>query len=761
MDALIWFTLILLILLATFHLITGVSNDAVNFLNAAIGSRVASSKVILAVAGTGLIIGTFFSGGMMEVVRNGVINPGSFLLHELLIIVVAVTIANILLLDAFNTAGFPTSTTISVIFSLIGGALAIVLIKQNAQETMEGYSAFINTDRIFIIFAGILISILLAFLTGAVAQFFTRLIFTFRYQGKFNFLFSAVGGLAVTTIFYLLLKKGVGGMFWEENFQWMQNMGESSILAALYFCSFLGLWGLATLFHMDIPKLVVFFGTFALALSFAANDLVNFIGLPLTGIESIKEYLNTPNASFNNFPLHFLDTDWERSLRFQDSVYMGFFLLAGLVMVVTLFVSKKLHSVTETEIYLGRQSTGQERFDPSPLSKVLVRSFLSLYQKVDNLLPERIHHFISDRFKAPLPVNRQQSTDEVIYFDTVRASVNLVIASLLISVGTYLKFPLSTTFVVFMVAMGTSFADQAWGRESAVYRLSGVLSILGGWFITASGGFIGAFLFSLAIHWGGWLVALTLFIIVMVTLWQTHKYHNRKIIKQKEINKTFYHEKTEGIEWLRETGRERIRKFLLEASKIYFMTLNGLMNEDLRQMREAIEKAGYLQQAIKNYKIELFRTYSKLPEEVQDSGHLFVQALDYLTEMSNTIAIMAPPVYKHLENQHKGLTSSQKEDLTVILEETTAFLNFMIHFEKEKRFEAIKELKNKQNVVMGLLEEYRLEQIRRIRTGQGRTRVNVIYMEIMGETKNLMIYSFNLFQAIREFYYLTPQKPIR
>lgn len=748
-------------MLAVFHLITGVSNDAVNFLNAAIGSRVASRKVILVVAGTGLIIGTFFSGGMMEVVRNGVINPGGFLLHELLIIIVAVTVVNILLLDAFNTAGFPTSTTISVIFSLIGGALAIVLIKQNAQETMEGYSAFINTDRIFIIFAGLLISILLAFLTGAIAQFFTRLLFTFRYQGKFNFLFSAVGALAVTTIFYLILKKGVGGMFWEENFQWLQSIGEGKILTGIFLNSFLGLWGLATLFHIDIPKLVVFFGTFALALSFAANDLANFIGLPLAGIESIKEYLNTPNASFNNFPLHFLDNEWVRSLHFRDSVYLGFFLLAGVVMMITLFISKKLHSVTETEVYLGRQSAGQERFEPSPLSKVLVRTFLNLYQKVDNRLPNSIHNFISDRFKAPIPVNRQEATHEVIYFDTVRASVNLVIASLLISMGTYLKFPLSTTFVVFMVAMGTSFADQAWGRESAVYRLSGVLSILGGWFVTASGGFIGAFLFSLALHWGGWPVAVVLFLIVVVTLWQTTKYHNHKIEKQKELHKTFYHEKTEGIEWLRETGRERIRKFLLETSKIYFMILDGLMDEDLRQIREAIEKTDYLQQAIKNYKIELFRTYSKLPEEVQDSGHLFVQALDYLTEMANTIGIMAPPIYKHLENQHKGLTEVQKEDLSVILEETSAFLNFMIHFEKEKRFEAIHELKNKQNVVMQLLEDYRLEQIRRIRAGQGRTRVNIIYMEIMGETKNLLIYSFNLFQAIREFYYLTPEKPIR
>jgi phosphate/sulfate permease len=761
MDIFIWSTVIFLVLLAVFHLVTGVSNDAVNFLNAAIGSRVASSKVILAVAGAGLIVGTFFSGGMMEVVRNGVINPSGFLLHELLIIVVAVTVANILLLDGFNTAGFPTSTTISLIFSLIGAALAIVLIKQNTQGDLEDYSAFINTDRIFIIFAGILISIFFAFVIGATAQFLTRLIFTFQHQGKYNFLFSAIGALAITTIFYLLIKKGIGGTFWEENIQWLQNLGTKKVLISVYLGSALSLWGLATLFHIDIPRLVVFFGTFALALSFASNDLVNFIGLPLTGIESIKEYLNTPDASFTDFPLQFLNTDWERSLHFRDSVYVGFFLLTGIVMMITLFVSKKLRTVTETEVYLGRQSAGQERFEPSPLSKVLVRGFFNVYQKAENILPVRLHALISDRFKPPLPLHRQPAKDEVIYFDTVRASVNLVIASLLISVGTYLRFPLSTTFVVFMVAMGTSFADQAWGRESAVYRLSGVLSILGGWFITASAGFMGAFLFALALHWGSWPVALALFLIVLVTLWQTNKYHKQKTEKEKELNKTFHHEKTEGIEWLRETGRERIRKFLLESSKIYFMIIDALMDEDLRQMREAIEKTEYLQLGIKNYKMELFRTYSKLPEEIQDSGHLFVQALDYLTETSNTLCIMAPPVFKHLENQHKGLSLAQKEDLFVILEETTAFLNFLIHFEKEKRFDAIHELKNKQNLVIKLLEDKRLEQIRRIRSGQGRSRVNVIYMEVMGETKNILIYSLNLFQALREFCLQTPKKPVR
>jgi phosphate/sulfate permease len=748
----IWIAAILLAFLAIFHLVAGVSNDAVNFLNSAIGSRISSRKVILWVAGAGLLIGTLFSGGMMEVARNGVINPNSFFLHELLIIFVAVAITNVILLDSYNTMGFPTSTTLAVIFSLIGGALAMVLIKRQELNAGMSYAEYINTDKVFLIFAGILVSIILAFIIGSLIQFLCRILFTFRYQGKMLVLFSLGGAIAFSAILYLILMKGVGGVFWEDDFDKVVQFALRDLIVAAFIISFFILWGLGVLFKIDVPRLVVFFGTFALALSFAANDLVNFIGLPLTGIESFITFLNTKGANPEAFSLLFLDDDWIRSHHFRDSVYMTFFALAGITMVITIFFSKKTRSVTETEVYLGRQSAGYERFEPSPLSRILVKRFLNMYQRVDDLLPKKMHNFISSRFARPEGSERTNTSNEVVYFDTLRASVNLVVASILISAGTYFRFPLSTTFVVFMVSMGTSFSDQAWGRESAVYRISGVLSILGGWFITACAGFIGAFLLTLLIHWGGWIMALALFALMIATLIGTTKHHNFLVKQRQAMRQGLLNERTESVEWLRDAGSEKVRKQLLEISKIYFLLINGLMDENIKQLREAVEKAEYMQQSVKNYKTDLFRTYSKLPEEVQDAGHLFVQALDYLTELSNTLSIIAPPVYKHVENQHKGLTGSQQNDMAVILEDVTSYFNYLIHFEKEKRFDSLVEIKNKQNALMGIIEEYRLEQIRRIRSGQGKTRVNVIYMELLGETKNLMIYSHNLFQALQEFH---------
>lgn len=744
----VWISVILLGLLGVLHLIVGVSNDAVNFLNSAIGSRVSSRRIILWVAGAGLLIGTFFSGGMMEVARNGVIYPQQFYLTELLVMFVAVSIVNVWLLDGYNTFGFPTSTTITVIFSLIGGALGMVLFKDTSETT---YTSFINTNRTFLIFAGILISIFLAFIVGALVQFVSRVVFTFRYKGRFVVLFSIAGALAVTFIFFLMFKKGIGAFFPGDEL--MLNLPFKGIelfvfAFALFFLVFLGL---GVLFKIDIPKLVVFFGTFALALSFAANDLVNFIGLPITGIESVKAFLLSPDTNPDLFSLSFLNNDWLRSHHFNDSVYTAFFVVAGVVMILTIFYSKKSRSVTETEVYLGRQSSGYERFEPSPMSKMMVRHFLLVYKKVEGILPKPLHNFLSSRYSAHEGLAHEARSEDVIYFDTIRASVNLVVASVLISLGTYLRFPLSTTFVVFMVSMGTSMADQAWGRESAVYRISGVLSILGGWFVTAFLGFLGSFLLTILFWWGGWLVAVAFFVLTGIFLRQTTVAHRKKLVRENNLKKEFYTEAIESIEWLKETGSEKLRKELLEVSKIYFLLINGLMDESLQQVREAQEKAGFLQQTVKNFKGELFRAYSKLPEESQDAGHLFVQALDYLTELSNTLSIMAPPVYVHIENQHKGLTGSQKHDMNLLLEEMVSFFNFMVHLEKEKRYENMAELKRLQNRSMDLIEDFRLTQIRRIRAGEGKTRVNVIFMEILGESKNLLIYSYNLFQALHEF----------
>jgi phosphate/sulfate permease len=752
---LIWTIAIVLSLLAILDLIVGVSNDAVNFLNSAIGSRVAPRRTIYWIAGAGIIFGTFFSSGMMEVARKGVIYPHNFYLSELMIIFLAVMIVDIILIDTYNSLGFPTSTTIAVVFELTGAALAIAMVKTHGSVGgRQNLSDFINTSRVFILFSGILVSIFLAFITGTIAQFISRIIFTFKYKDRFKMLFSLFGAFSVSAIIFLILKKGFGvSSLWDSSFLSWLSFHSFSFFITVFASVFFLLYLLSLLFQVDIPRMIVLFGTFALALSFAANDLVNFIGVPLAGIESFKTYLSSgAGLSPTSFDLSFLSDDWLRNHGFKDGIYVAFFLISGLVMVLTIFFSRKARSVTETEVYLGRQNTGQEHFEPSQLSRTLVRNFLTFYNKTDRFLPKRVHRFIANRYRRPENNENHKQLDEVIYFDTLRATVNLVVASVLISLGTYMGFPLSTTFVVFMVAMGTSLADQAWGRESAVYRISGVLSILGGWFITACLGFLGAFILTFLLWWGTWITMVISLIFVAVFLYQSTKFHNKRASEKEQFKKEIYNEIAENIGWMRNTGSDTVRRMMLESSKIYLLLIQGLLHEDESKLFEISEKTEMLNARVKGSKEEFFRVLGKMPEESQDPGQFFIQALDYLTELCSTLSAMVNPVYSHIKNQHKGLVDYQKEDLTTLLEETTSFFNFIIHLEKEKKFQMLPELKQRQEIIFSLIESFRLNHIRQIRSGQGKTRINIIYMELLGETRNLITYSVNLLKSLRNFF---------
>ncbi|MFO8001853.1 MAG: inorganic phosphate transporter [Marinilabilia sp.] len=753
---LVWTIAILISLLAVVDLVVGVSNDAVNFLNSAIGSRVATRRTIYWIAGAGLVIGTFFSFGMMEVARKGVIYPQNFYLTELMIIFLAVMIVDIVLIDTYNTLGFPTSTTIAIVFELTGAALAIAVVKtSNSVTGGMVISDFINTGRVFLLFSGILISIFLAFISGAVVQFFSRLIFSFRYHGRFRALFALTGAFAIAVILYLIFKKGPeSSVAWENPvFTWLGEHPASfflTILAVTFFILYLA----GLLFQIDIPRLVVLFGTFALALSFAANDLVNFIGIPLAGTESFKAFM-TSGASVppGDFGLSFLSDDWLQNHGFEDGIYLTFFLVSGIVMVLTLFYSRKARTVTETEIYLGRQSAGHERFEPSQLSRTLVRHFLTIFRYAGQWLPNQLHQFLSNRFRKPDPEESgHQKVDEVIYFDTLRASVNLVVASILISAGTYFGFPLSTTFVVFMVAMGTSLSDQAWGRESAVYRISGVLSVMGGWFITACLGFLGAFVLTLLLWWIPWATMIVVLPLMVLYLYRSTRYHKKRCEERERFNREISDKIAANIGWMRNTGSDTIRRLMLESSKIYLLMVQGLLEQDEGKLLEVTEKTENLKDRIKGAKTEFFRTLGQMPEESQDQGQFFIQGLDYLTELGNTLSTIAKPVYEHVKNQHKGLVDYQKEDLNTLLEETTAFFNFMVHLEKDKKYMMVPELSQRQENIFTLIENLRLKHIRQIRSGRGKTRINMIYMELLGETRNLIIYSLNLVKSLRNFF---------
>ncbi|MCU4177600.1 inorganic phosphate transporter [Carboxylicivirga sp. N1Y90] len=749
----IWVAVILLGLLAIIDLTVGVSNDAVNFLNAAIGSRAAKQRIVYWVAASGLIFGVFLSVGMMEVARNGVIYPSSFTFTELMVVFLAVMLTDILLIDGFNTLGFPTSTTVAVVFELLGGAMALTLIKKG-QARLDGIEVehLINSDRAFVILAGILLSIFLAFIVGMIVQFMTRIVFTFNYTRRFKILFAIVGGLAITSIVFMIAKKALGGSVFADDawFRIVQDYLPELLMGVFAFSTFIFLF-LGLSFDIDIPRIVVFVGTFALALSFAANDLVNFIGIPLAAFESFKIFLASGSTMPETFGMDFLSRNILEKNTFMDVVYMIIFALSGVIMILTLFYSKKARGVTETEVYLGRQSVGYERFEPSYLSRIIVRNFLQVHNTVISILPSRMVKALDKRYSRSEAVEGPGTIDGVVYFDTVRASVNLVVASILISIGTYMRFPLSTTFVVFMVAMGTSLADQAWGRESAVYRVSGVLSIIGGWFFTACIAFIGAFILAYALWYGTWIAAILLTALTFYVLLKSRQYYINKQAEKQLLKEDFQADTVNNMEFLVESGNEHIKRNLLEASKVYILGLQGFVDQDLRQLHEARNKAEQLQKHTRNSKSQLFYAYSRLSEEGIDSGQYFIQAFDYLTELVGCLSNITQPLFEHFENQHKGLTESQRDDLHELMDEVSAFFNHLVHVEKEHRFDLINDMAIKQNFLLGFLEQLRKNQIKRIQSGEGRTRISILFLDLLAETKNVLLYSINLLKSHRDF----------
>ncbi|WP_282036211.1 inorganic phosphate transporter [Saccharicrinis aurantiacus] len=750
----IYLIVFILVLLGFIDLIVGLSNDAVNFLSAAIGSKVAKRKVIYLVAGIGIIAGCLLSGGMMEVARKGVFYPQNFYLTELIILFLAVMIVDIILVDVYNTFGFPTSTTVAIIFELLGGALAIGLIVISGDNPNNlVISDLINTHSVFIIVGGILFSIVFAFLSGAIFQFIARLIFSFRYKKRFKFLFSLVGALAITAILFMVIKKeGAFADIFYGDLEMIINQNLVLALGIIYAISLLIFLVLSFVFNADIPKIVVFFGTFALALSFAANDLVNFIGVPLSGIEGLMAFAESDITDPALFSMNIWGSGYLNQSLFHKNWYPFIFLGSGLVMMITLFVSRKARSVTETEVYLGRQDSGYEPFEPSHTSRAIVRNYFIFYEKVKSVIPVKVANVISKQFKRDEFEEDISDNNDIVYFDTIRASVNLVVASIFIGIGTYFRFPLSTTFVVFMVAMGTSLSDQAWGRDSAVYRISGVLSVLGGWFLTALIAFIASFLIVLILWWGKLYALFPLLVAVGYVLYRTTKSH-RKAEKEKHLLKVEAEKQLiKNVSKLVDLASERIRKQLLESSKIFILVVQGFVDENSKQLKEATERIDYLDKLSQSTKKELFNNFSFFGEEHFESSHFFVQAMDYISELVSVLKHLTKPIVSHVDNHHKGLSNSQQEDILLLLEEITGFFNYLVHIEKEHRFDSMDEIIQRQQYLGELIIDLRKKQIKRIMDGNGKTRGSILLLECYAETKNLVLYTINLIKAHRDFY---------
>lgn len=517
MDILFLCVVIFLFLLAIFDLSVGVSNDAVNFLNSAIGSKAAPFKRIIIVASVGVFIGAAMSNGMMDIARHGIFRPEYFSFYDLICIFMAVMVTDIILLDVFNSLGMPTSTTVSMVFELLGATFVVALVKMAGGSDL-GFNDLLNTEKALSVILGIFLSVAIAFVFGTIVQFLTRMVFSFNYRSRLKWKIGIFGGICATAIIYFLLLKGAKDLMFmtPEVKEWIKD--NTGLILVSCFVVFTLIMQLLYVLKVNVLKVIVLMGTFSLAMAFAGNDLVNFIGVPLSGLASYQDYAANGGGDAHGFMMD--------SLNGPANTPVIFLIGAGLIMVFSLATSKKAQNVAKTEIGLGSQQGGDEMFGSSRIARRLVRWTLSLFYWVRNNTPRRVRLWFNSRFNVDDTIMEQGAA-----FDLIRGSINLVLAGTLIALGTSLKLPLSTTFVTFMVAMGTSLADRAWGRESAVFRITGVISVIGGWFITAGAAFIGAGVIVLLMHIGGHWVMMVL---ALLTIYLIIRSNRRFSIKKTE-----------------------------------------------------------------------------------------------------------------------------------------------------------------------------------------------------------------------------------
>ncbi|MCD4719591.1 MAG: inorganic phosphate transporter [Desulfobacula sp.] len=712
----------MLILFAIFDLMVGVTNDAVNFLNSSIGSKAAPFFIIMTVASLGILAGVTFSGGMMEVARKGIFHPQFFSMPELLTIFLAVMITDILLLDLFNTHGLPTSTTVSIVFELLGAAVALAMIKiMAASDSTMALWDYINTAKAMAIVGGILLSIVLAFFAGALMQFLSRMIFTFDYQERLKKYGALWGGMALTAItFFILVKGSKGATFMDAGtIAWIKT-NSFVIMAGIFIVSAMILQILISLFKVNILKLIVLVGTFALAMAFAANDLVNFIGVPLAGLNAFQ------NAIASADPLNITMTALSKKVHSQTYIM----LVAGLIMVVTLWLSKKARTVTETEISLGQQDEGTEKFESIWLSRKIVNMFDFLFNTVTNLTPKTIRETISQRL-TPVMESRGASQAERPSFDLVRASVNLMVASMVVSFATSLKLPLSTTYVTFMVAMGTSFSDQAWGRESAVYRVTGVLTVIGGWFMTAFIAFVVSFIFANILFYLKVPGFFILFAFAGYMIWKNHQKHKSQEKDKEEMSIYNLHKVEHFKESISETFDHLA--FLLKGIRESFdISFDALFQGDLYKLREERMHVKHFQNSTNIIIANVFKVLRLLSKEDQEVSYNFYQIIRRLQKLTDGHRDTVIRASMHVSNRHKGLLDVQKSELKEIKK---VFLNIFSLVEtafRDKEIVDCQEAVEQFHYLRELVDDFNENQIERIRDDSSKTRLSILFYAISG-----------------------------
>ena len=747
MENIYLFMLVALAVLALADLIVGVSNDAVNFLNSAIGSKALSFRVIMIVASVGVAAGAIFSSGLMEVARKGIFNPEMFVFSEIMVIFIAVMITDILLLDFFNTLGLPTSTTVSIVFELLGAAVAMALLKIYTGDANEQLIAFINVTKATQIVLGIFLSIVFAFSIGAIVQYISRLFLSFQFQEKPKWMSALFGGMALTAITYFIIIKGIKGTpYAGETLPLLGGMtlGEFAETELIKVSSIgIVFWTLISLIWVrfwDIYKMIVAVGTFSLALAFAGNDLVNFIGVPIAAWQSYQSWLASGIAP-ELFSMG--------GLAAKVATPTIFLFVAGLVMVLTLWTSTKAKKVVKTTIDLSRQDKTEERFESNALSRGLVNAFVRTTGVINRMIPAPIQNLITKQFTQPTLEEAVIKKGDLPAFDNVRASINLTVAAVLISIATSYKLPLSTTYVTFMVAMGTSLADRAWGSDSAVYRVAGVINVVGGWFLTAFIAFTACALLVTFIYFAKLVAIIILLILSAIILY-------RNYIRSQKENKTLkeedelYMTEAGSVQGLIAESAYNVSRMVSRANEIYKNTIHGLATENVDTLKKNKRSVKKLENEISTLRDQLYYFIKELDEDSVKASKFFIGLIDCLEDMCQSLELLNKKCQKHISNKHKKIKYTQIKALKTIeneLEDLFSEIRFTFDLND---FDQIKDILPKKENLFNSINNCIQDQVSRTRTEESSPKNTTLFFGILSETKDLIGSTMNLI----ELYYI-------
>lgn len=746
MDNIYLLMLVALAVLAVVDIVVGVSNDAINFLNSAIGSKAISLRTIMIVASLGIFIGAVFSSGMMEVARKGIFNPGSFYFDEIMVIFMAVIITDILLLDFFNTLGLPTSTTVSIVFNLLGASIVMSLIKIGASdsETIADLSNYINTDKAITIISGILLSVVIAFSVGAVVQWISRVIFTFQFEKKIKNFGAFFGGIALTSITYFIFIKGLKGTPYYKDLSGILKSNEILVVLVAFIIFTIFSYLFQKISQKSILLVIILVGTFGLALAFSGNDLVNFIGVTMAAYHSYEAW-SVSGIDPSLFSMEVLDkkVPAEPLLLF----------IAGGIMVVTLWFSKKAKSVAETEIGLSRQNDTHEKFKPNLVSRGLVNVFFGLSSAFSSVMPNSLKDKIEKSYerKSAFLITKDQSINAPA-FDMIRASVNLMVAGVLISIATAMKLPLSTTYVTFMVAMGTSLADRAWGRESAVYRVAGVVNVIGGWFLTALAALAASGVVVFLIQWNKVTmipVLLLLTIILLVRNFIAHKNKTTKV-NPKQLKKS----ESSTVQGIIIESADNIVNVISRTDKIYANFLKGLSTQNSDLLKKSKKGVAKLDSEIEELRDNIFFFIKKLDETSVRGSNFYITILANLTDIAQSLDFISKKSYKHVNNQHQKLKFNQFKDLKEIEDRLAHLYKEIIDVFMSRKFERISFIIAQKEELGSFISEKIDAQIDRTRTEESSPKNTTLYFNILLETKDLL----NSIMSLMDEYYISYKK---